>query len=109
MRGHISLAAAAAIAISGAVASFTPAQATVRAAPALATADSAASVQLVHDRRYRQDRRAYRRYVRRNNRYYGDRRYYYPRAYQAYPRYYRRPGVTLQFSFGGGHRGYYGY
>jgi hypothetical protein len=108
MRVYASLAAAA-IAIAAAVASFTPAQATVRAAPAGVVQESAASVQLVHDRRYRQDRRHYRRYGhRRHHRHYGHRRYYQPYAYYGYPRYYSRPGVSFQFSFGGGH-GYYGY
>jgi hypothetical protein len=109
MRAYLSLAAAAAIAIAGSVASFAPAQATVRAAPALVVQDSAASVQLVHDRRYRQDRHHYRRHhVRRHYRHHR-RHYYQPHVYYGYPRYYSRPGVSFSFSFGGGHHGYHGY
>lgn len=107
MRGYLSILTAAAVTIAGAVASFTPAQAAgPRLAPAVSI-ESAGGVELVH-RRYRGDRRSYRRgyapYV-----YYTPRRYYRPHVYYGYPRYYSRPGVSFQFSFGGGSKHYRGW
>lgn len=110
MRGHLSVAVAAAIAVASAVFSVAPAQAAAtRAAPAVVVDEAASGVQLVHERRYRGGGRHYRRYGHRRNshRYYSGRRYYQPHAYYGYPRHYGRPGVSLQFSFGGG--GYHGY
>jgi hypothetical protein len=104
--------AAAVIAITGAATSFTPAQAVTRAAPAvLDQAGPSAGIVQVH-RRHRargahyhgyKHYRPHRRHHARRHRHY--RPYaYYPKAY--YPHYYRRPGVTFSFSFGGGHHGW---
>lgn len=105
MRRSLSILAAAVIAITG-VASNAPAQAAMRAAPAvLDQAGQNADIVQVHRRRYRgaryyrYDDYRPRRYVRRH-------RHYEPYAY--YPRYYGRPGVNFSFSFGGGNR-YHGW
>lgn len=97
MRRSLSILAAAAIAIAGS-ASFLPAQAATRAAPAVATqAASDSAIVQVHGRRYREARRGHYRPYRRLAR----RHYHQPYAYYPRPYYYGRPGVTVQFSFGG--------
>ena len=103
MRGYRTVLAAAALAVAGVMAGAPAQAAAIRATPAVQVDKADSGVQLVHKRRYRNDGRYYRRYVRRYDRPRYVYKEYYPRPYYGYPYYYdRRPGVSLQFSFGGG-------
>jgi hypothetical protein len=86
MRRSFSIIVAAVMAVTGAVASFAPAQAaTARVAPAVATQAAADTgiVKILDERRRWRGDRHYRRH-------YGN--YYEPRRYYRYPRYYRHYG-----------------
>ncbi len=106
MRRSLSILAAAVIGITGALAGAAPAQAgAIRAAPAVLdqTGPSAGIVQVHKRNRYHRHVQRYHRHYRPHRRVV--RRYYHqPYAYYPAPYYYRqRPGISLQFSFGGGH------
>lgn len=107
MRRSLSILAAAVIGITGALAGIAPAQAgAIRAAPAvLDQSGPSAGIVQVHKRH-----RAHRHARKHHHHHYAYKRPYYPRyvkryyhPYAYYPRYYSRPGVSIQFSFGGGH------
>src|SRR5687768_17471142 len=103
MKSCFSFLIAAAVGITGAAATFSPAQAALtRSVPAIAAANTSDGIVQVHRRRYHHHHRPV--IVRR---YYQPYVYPYPYAYYRpyyYPHYYRRPAISFQFSFGGGHR-----
>lgn len=106
MRRSLSILAAAVIAITG-VASNAPAQAAMRAAPAvLDQAGQNADIVQVHRKRYRSNYRRYSQYRHHHRPQYVRRYYDYPYAYYPYRRY-REPGFSIQFNLGGGRHGYY--
>jgi hypothetical protein len=94
--------AAAAIAVTGL--SFAPAQAGVRAAPAVLDQSApAADIMQVHRKRSRHRHHPYYSYYKPYPRYAYPRYVHpYPYAYHR-PHYYRKPGFSIQFSFGSGH------
>ena len=104
MRRSLTILAAAAFGVVGATASFGPALAAPLAAPAvLNQADTGDNiVQVRHNRKHhRKGRHHHRKRVVVKNYYYTPYAYY-PQPRYYYPHYYSKPGVSLNFSFGGG-------
>lgn len=96
----VSFLLAAGIAVTGATASFAPAQAATRALPAVTANLAGGEIVQVHGKpRYYTRRGEYRPRYKSRPRHYVKRRYYNPYAY--YPRYRKvQPGFSIQFNFG---------